>query len=78
MSRFVIVYNDNSDPPAQDERRIVASLTTAKVIDQMPGTLLVDGPEAEVATAVSRLDKWSFSPERPMAANPPRAIKYTV
>lgn len=72
MSRFVLLYQGVADPSVQEERSLVSSLKTSKVIDRMPGTILVDGPETEVASAVKRLKKWTFSPERSLAINPPR------
>ncbi|MEI2415531.1 hypothetical protein V8Z80_05035 [Orrella sp. JC864] len=71
MSRFVICYQGASDPSVQEERSLVSSFKRAKVIDKMPGTLLVDGPESEIARAVARLGRWTFRPERKLAASPP-------
>lgn len=71
MSRFVICYSGPNDPPKREERSLVSSFKRAKVIDKMPGTLLVDGPESEIAKAVNRLDHWTFSPERPVSLKPP-------
>ena len=79
MSRFVICYQGPSDPPAQEERSLVSSFKRAKVIDKMPGTLLVDGPESEIATVVKRLRQWSFSPERKVSIKPPhKRIRQTA
>ena len=63
MSRFVILYQGVTDPSAQEERSLVSSLKRAKVIDRMPGTILVDGSEAEVSSVVKKLKKWTFSRE---------------
>ncbi len=74
MSRFVICYQGANDPSQQEERSLLSSLASlkqAKVIDQMPGTLLVDGPESEIAKVVKRLRQWSLSPARKVAVQPP-------
>lgn len=72
MSRYVICYQGDCDPPRQEERRLVSSLNKhAKVIEQIPGSILVDGAESEIAAALDRLKLWTFSPERSVRIRPP-------
>lgn len=42
-----------------------------KVVDRMPGTVLVEGDEADVASAVRQVPNWTFSPERGASVAPP-------
>jgi hypothetical protein len=77
MSRFVIVYNGLSDPPPAEERSLVSALRkSVTVVDSMPGTILVDGAEAAVASVVGKRPNWQFSAAARASARPPhRAIK---
>lgn len=43
----------------------------AKVVDRLPGTILVDGDEAKVASVVRQNKNWTFSPERSASVAPP-------
>lgn len=79
MSRFVILYQGVTDPPLVEERSLVSLLKRTKVIERMPGNILVDGPQAEVASVVNKLDKWTFSPVGSVGIKPPhRALKQPV
>jgi hypothetical protein len=72
MSRFVVVYNGLSDPPPAEERSLVTALKrSAKVVDAMPGTILVDGVEAAVASVVGRRPNWKYSAQARAVAKPP-------
>lgn len=76
MSRFVVLYQGTRDPSSQDERSLVSALKRVRVLDQMPGTVLVEGDEADVASAVGQLPNWTFSRERGVPASPPhRQVK---
>lgn len=74
MSRFVILYQGVTDPPAGEERSLVSSLKRAKVIDRMPGNILVDGSEAEVVSVVKKLKLWTFSPVGSAGIKPPHKV----
>ncbi|WP_144637685.1 hypothetical protein [Bordetella genomosp. 13] len=73
MSRYVICYQGDCDPPRKEERQVVSSLNKhdATVIEQIPGSLLVDGIEADIAAALDRLEHWTFTPERSVRIRPP-------
>lgn len=71
MSRFVVLYQGSSDPSTQEERSLVSAFKRVKVVDRMPGTMLVEGEEADVASAVRQVANWSFSLERTLSAAPP-------
>lgn len=71
MSRFVLLYQGVSDPSIQEEKSLVSALKKSKVVDRMPGTILVEGPEAEVASVVQQRENWTFMPERSVGVNPP-------
>lgn len=71
MSRFVLLYQGTSDPSRQEERSVVSALKTAKVVDRTPGSILVEGPEAEVASVVRQRQNWTFSPVRSVGVAPP-------
>ncbi|MDM0118355.1 hypothetical protein [Variovorax arabinosiphilus] len=71
MSRFVLLYQGTSDPSRQEERSVMSALKTAKVVDHMPGSILVEGPEAEVAAVVQQCQNWTFSPVRSVGVAPP-------
>ncbi|WCM92801.1 hypothetical protein M5C99_21060 [Acidovorax sp. NCPPB 2350] len=76
MGRFVLLYQGAGDPSPQEERSIVSALRSgkgarrARVVDRMPGSLLVEAPESDVAGAVCGRN-WTFCPERPLGAAPP-------
>lgn len=71
MDRFVVIYQGRCDPSHEEERSLLSALEDVKVVDRMPGTLLVEGEEAAVAAAVGRCDNWSFSQERSFSVKPP-------
>jgi hypothetical protein len=76
MSRFVVTYQGNNDPSKQEERSLVSALKRVTVVDKMPGTVLVEGDESDVASAVRQLSNWTFSLERGLSAAPPhRRVK---
>ena len=72
MSRYVLSYQGVSDPTAQEEGALVSALTDAKVVDRMPGTLLVDGNEKELMRLVQHFKQWNLSPAVKVSVNPPR------
>lgn len=75
MSRFVVVYNGLSDPPPAEERALVSALRkSATVVDSMPGSILVDGAEAEVASVVGKRPNWKYSVQARAAARPPHRV----
>lgn len=72
MSRYVICYQGANDPSQQEVNSLLSCFDRVKVIDTLPGTLLVDGPKAEIASAVKGMSQWTFSPERVVSVRPPR------
>jgi hypothetical protein len=76
MSRFVILYQGLTDPSAQEESSLVSALKKSKIVDRMPGTILVEGPEAEIASVICGRRNWTFTRERSVGIKPPhRNIK---
>lgn len=79
MSRFVLLYQGSSDPSRKEERSVVSALKTAKVVDRTPGSILVEGSEAEVASVVQQCQNWTFSPVRSIGVEPPhKRVKVSV
>ncbi|MGK2897262.1 MAG: hypothetical protein ACSLE9_01050 [Burkholderiaceae bacterium] len=70
----MILYQGVTDPPVGEERSLVSSLKRARVIDRMPGNILVDGSEAEVASVVKKLKQWTFSPVGSAGIRPPHKM----
>lgn len=50
---------------------LMSALKAAKVVDRLPGTILVDADEAEVASVLRKNKNWTFSPERTASVAPP-------
>lgn len=71
MSRFVVLYQGISDPSTQEERSLESALKRVKVVERMPGTVLVEGDEADVASAVQQVPNWTFSLQRGVSVSPP-------
>lgn len=71
MNRFVVVYAGLHDPSAQEERTLLSALKPAKVVDRMPGTLLVEGQASLVEAAVRRCKNWTFAQEGAAHVAPP-------
>jgi hypothetical protein len=64
MSRYVIIFNGKSDPPRAEMRSLASELAkSVQVVDQMPGVILVDGPEAIIAPVVASRPDWTYAPE---------------
>lgn len=72
MSRYVVHYRGTSDPSATEERSLLSSLKNAKIIDRMPGALLVDALDVELEELAKKFKKWRFVPEVSVKVNPPR------
>lgn len=72
MSRYVICYQGDCDPSAKEERSLMSSLKNrVRIIDRMPGTILVDGTRDALEAALGPLEGWTFSPERAIQTRPP-------
>ena len=71
MSRFILHYLGANDPTSQEENRLVSSLGTAVVIDRIPGSLLVEAPESELAETMAAFEQWDFAPEAKVSIEPP-------
>lgn len=71
MSRYVVVYRGPRDPSRQEESTLVSALKPVKILDRMPGTLLVEGDESVVASAVRQCENWTFSLEHSLSVKPP-------
>lgn len=57
----------------------MSALKRVRVLERMPGTILVEGDEADVASAVGQVPNWTFSRERSASASPPhRPVKAAV
>lgn len=75
MSRYVVVYNGQSDPPPAEERSLVSALRkSVTVVDCMPGTILVDGAKTAVASVVDKRPNWKFSAAARAAVRPPHRV----
>jgi hypothetical protein len=64
MGSFVIVYKGQGSPSDSEEREVLSALArkSARVVDQMPGTIMVEGSESEVASALRGRSSWRLSP----------------
>lgn len=71
MNRFVVIYEGLHDPSVQEERTLLSALKPAKVVDRMPGTLLVEGPAALVEAAVRGCKNWKLAREGTASVAPP-------
>ncbi|MFT3815704.1 MAG: hypothetical protein QM740_20450 [Acidovorax sp.] len=49
----------------------MSALKATKILDRIPGTVLVEGEESAVASAVRQCKNWTFSPERSLSVKPP-------
>lgn len=72
MSRYILHYLGQSDPSSEEEGKLLSSLRNTKIIDRMPGAVLVDAAESELASITKKLTKWSFTPDVAVSVNPPR------
>jgi hypothetical protein len=72
MGRYVLHYQGNADPSVQEEDDWLSALGSVNVIDRLPGSLLVDATEPDLATLVTQYTNWSFSREKRAAVTPPR------
>lgn len=72
MSRYVLTYQGAGDPAAQEELALVAALGPAKVVDRLPGTLLVKGRESDLSSIAAEFKDWSLRPVVYVDTNPPR------
>jgi hypothetical protein len=64
MGRFILLYGGVEDPSVKEQKRLLSALKNAVVLDSMPGSILVEGMEGELALAMAHEKDWSFSPER--------------
>lgn len=71
MARFVLLYQSLHDPSAQEQGALLSLLKQTRVVDQSPGSLLVEGPEEELAFAVKQCPAWTCSPAQELGVSPP-------
>lgn len=71
MSRYALIYAGEGDPSAQVEADLIAALSPYKVLDRMPGILLVDGPRVQLEAMARKFSGWRLSPIANATINPP-------
>lgn len=72
--RFVIVYGGTTDPPSAEQARVVSLIKRGKVVDALPGTILVDGERGDVEVAIRDMPNWSFALEQAATVAPPHKV----
>lgn len=77
--RLEINYSKPSDPSAEESRAVrdVVERVGARVINEIPGTLHVEGSDADVATLrdlIERLPGWTLGEEGVAKMPPTRGL----
>jgi hypothetical protein len=75
MARFVIVFQGTQDPSPSAVQALLARLKGVEVVDEMPGTLMVEGSKAQLSSQLSGLTDWCMSPAQVANVRPPRRLK---
>lgn len=68
MSRFVLVYQADHVPSKEETSAVLRALAALKVVDHMPGIILLEGDYADVAAVLRTNKKWSCAPASARAA----------
>ncbi len=72
VSRFVLRYRGQGTGQAEDIERIRASPNVTVIDDSSPHMLLVDAPDAELTSLVSKMPDWVMAREQMIQLPDPR------
>jgi hypothetical protein len=71
VDQFVLTYEKIDDPPEQEVDALVTSLKGSKILDRMPGSILVQGSRSVLSTVGERFPDWKLTKMAYGSANPP-------
>ena len=71
MDRFVLTYEKIDDPPKHEVDALVTSLKGSKILDRLPGSLLVQGSSKVISAVRERFPDWKVSQMAYASAKPP-------
>jgi hypothetical protein len=66
--RYVLTFTKSWDPSAEEVWALKSGLDGVKVLQEMPGTVLVEGEPAKVLKAVDPQGSWKVAPEGQFSA----------
>jgi hypothetical protein len=76
MSRLVVSYKFPSDPPPKELEAVEQLLAGLRVVDRMPGTLLVEGTLSDVRSRLATTKpNWSATPVQQLRSPSPHRAK---
>lgn len=61
MLRFVLTFDSFQDPSPEQTRALLDSLPPLVVVDQFPGSVLVEGLQQDVVHALMKVQGWTWS-----------------
>lgn len=62
MGLFMVAFEGVADPPPQEEAALRSALAGLPVVDQWPGTVVVEAPQEALAQRLKALPRWSWAP----------------
>ena len=71
MDQFVLTYDKLEDPPEHEVDALVTSLKGSKILDRMPGSILVQGSHDVISSVRDRFPDWKLSKMAYASAKPP-------
>ena len=71
MDLFVLTYEKIDDPPKQEVDALVTSLKGSKILDRMPGSILVEGSRRVISSVGERFPDWRLTKMAYASAKPP-------
>lgn len=79
MEQYVFTYDRLEDPPAHEVDALVKSLKGSKILDRMPGSILVQSSATKAKAVRTRFPNWKLQPMGTASATPPnRKLRKTL
>ena len=71
MDEFVLTYEKIDNPPKQEVDALVTTLKGSKILDRMPGSILVQSSREVISSVRERFPDWKVSQMGHASAKPP-------
>jgi hypothetical protein len=71
VDQFVLTYEKIDDPPKHEVDALVTSLRGSKILDRLPGSILVQGSREIISTVGQQFPDWKLTQMAYASAKPP-------
>jgi hypothetical protein len=71
VDQFVLTYEKVDDPPEHEVDALVTSLKGSKILDRLPGSILVQGSHKVLSSVGEQFPDWKLTRMAYASATPP-------